>query len=46
MRKYIGSVRPLLRDLYNHIARNAAGKWRKLAVQLLLPDLTKELDIS
>ena len=36
----------MLRDLHNHtVVRNAADKWRNLGVQLLRPNLTKELDI-
>ena len=46
MYTYLGSDRPLLRDLHNHrVVRNAADKWRDLGVRLLPRDLSKELDI-
>ena len=41
----VGSDRPLLKDLYDHVVNNVAGKWRDLGVQLLRPDQEKMLDI-
>ena len=43
---YIGSDRPLLRDLHDHVVNRVADKWRDLGVQLL-PRLGQErmLDI-
>ena len=32
---FIGSDRPLLRDLHNHVMTQAAHKWRDLGIQLL-----------
>ena len=41
----IGSDRPSLKDLYDHVVNNVADKWRDLGVQLLRPDQEKMLDI-
>lgn len=41
----IGSDRPSLKDLYDHVLINVAGKWRDLGVQLLRPDQERMLDI-
>ena len=35
----IGSDRPSLRALYDHVANGGAGKWRDLGVQLLPPEM-------
>ena len=42
---YIGSDRPSLKDLYDHVINNVADKWEDLGVQLLRPDQEKTLDI-
>ena len=42
---YVGSDRPSLRELYNHVVINAADKWRDLGVQLLRPGQERMLDI-
>ena len=41
----VGSDRPLLKDLYDHVVNNVVGKWRDLGVKLLRPDQEKMLDI-
>ena len=41
----IGSDRPSLRELHNHVVINVADKWRDLGVQLLRPGQEKILDI-
>ena len=41
----IGSDRPSLRELYNHVVINVADKWRDLGVQLMRPGQERMLDI-
>ena len=41
----IGSGRPSLKDLHDHVVNNAAVKLRDFGVQLLRPDQEKMLDI-
>ena len=41
----IGSDRPLLRDLDDHVVMHVAKNWRSLGVQLLRPDQQNLLDI-
>ena len=41
---YVGSDQPRLRDLYEHVVKEAAYKWRHLRVELL-PYQLNELDI-
>ena len=41
----VGSDRPSLKNLYDHVVNNVANKWRDLGVQLLRPDQEKMLDI-
>ena len=41
----IGSDRPTLKDLYDHVVMNVATKWRDLGVHLLRTDQEKLLDI-
>ena len=41
----IGDDRPSLKDLYDHVVREVAHKWKDLGVQLLRNDQQKELDI-
>ena len=41
----IGSDRPSLKDLNDHVVNNVADKWRDLGIQLLRPDQEKMLDI-
>ena len=41
---YIGSDRPSLKDLHDHVVMQVADKWRDLGVQLLQSDQQKMLD--
>ena len=41
----VGSDRPSLKDLYDHVVNNVADRWRDLGVQLLRPDQEEILDI-
>ena len=41
----IGSDRPSLRDLYNHVVNQVAHKWRDLGIQLLRSDQENVLNI-
>ena len=41
----VGSDRPSLKDLYDHVVNNFAAIWKDLGVQLLPPDQEKMLDI-
>ena len=41
----LGSDRPSLKDLYNHVVNNVADKWEDLGVQLLRSDQENMLDI-
>ena len=41
----IGSSRPSLKDLHNHVVPNVAHKWKDLGVQLLQPDQEYILNI-
>ena len=42
---HIGSDRPKLKDLYNHVVGSVAKNWKTVGVQLLRSDQTDELDI-
>ena len=41
----IGSGRPTLKDLYDHVVIKVADKWRDLGVQLLRSDQERSLNI-
>ena len=41
----IGSDRPSIRDLYNHVVNQVAHRWRDLGMELLRSDLENELNI-
>ena len=41
----IGSDRPSLRDLCNHVVNKVAHRWRVLGIELLRSDLENELNI-
>ena len=41
----VGSDRPSLKDLYDHVVNKIAHKWRNLGVQLLRPDQENVLNI-
>ena len=41
----IGSDRPSLKDLHDHVVNNVADKWRDLGLQLVRPDQERMLDI-
>ena len=40
---YIGSDRPLIKDLYDYVPENVAEKWKKLGVQLLRSNQTVDV---
>ena len=44
-RSHIGSDRPVLKDLYDHVVGSVTKKWKELGLQLLQPDQINELGI-
>ena len=42
---YLGSDRPSIKDLCDHVVNSVANKWKRIGVQLLQPDQLNVLNI-